>query len=161
MSVNPAVERARQYLEKFDPKLIPLEHEKTTKTSVEAAQALKVELGQIAKSILFRSGDRYGLFVAAGDIKICDKKVRALLDGGKAKIATPEEVELRTGYQVGGVCPYDIDRSIPIYLDRSMQRFDKVYTSAGSSHSLLPITLEQLQAVTGGIVVVLEKERQL
>ncbi len=161
MPINPALERARRHLAKFDLNLIPQEHEKTTKTSFEAAQALKVEVGQIAKSILFRVGDIYGLFVAAGDIKICDKKAKTLLGGGgKARIAKPDEVEEMTGFKVGGVCPFDIDQSIPIFLDRSMQRFDKVYSAAGSAHSYLPITLKQLQTVTGGAVVDMEKERR-
>ncbi len=158
MAENPALERARKFLQQFDPELVPMEHEETTKTSAEAAKALNVELGQIAKSILFRSGDKYGLFVAAGDIKINDKKVKALLGGGKAKIAKPEEVEEVTGYHVGGVCPFDIDESIPIFLDESMQRFDAVYTSAGTSHSLLPISFEKLKEVTGGTVADFKKE---
>lgn len=158
MPENPAMERARKYLEKFNLKLIPREHEKTTKTSVEAAEALNVELGQIAKSILFRSGEKYGIFVAAGDIRVCDKKVRALLGGGRAKIAKPEEVEAVTGYRVGGVCPFDIPEDVPIYLDLSMQRFDIVYTSAGTPHSLLPITFEQLELVTCGEAADIEKK---
>ncbi len=157
MPEKTSLDRARKHLEKFELNLVPREHEKTTKTSIEAAEALNVALGQIAKSILFRSGGRYGLFVAAGDIKICDKKVKNLLGGGRAKIAKPEEVEEITGYQVGGVCPFDIDSSVPIYLDQSMQRFDVVYTSAGTPHSLLPISFEQLLKVTGGEVVDIEK----
>ncbi len=158
MGDKPALERAKKYLQKFDPDLAPVEHEKTTKTSAEAAETLNVELGQIAKSILFRCGDKYGLFVAAGDIKISDKKVKALLGGGKAKIARPDEVEKITGYPVGGVCPFDIDDSVPIFLDRSMQRFDVVYTSAGTSHSLLPISSQLLPEVTGGTYVDIAKE---
>ncbi len=160
MPENPALERARKFLEKYELNLVPREHEKTTKTSAEAAEALDVALGQIAKSILFRSGERYGLFVAAGDIKICDKKVRNLLGGGRAKIARPDEVEKITGYRVGGVCPFDIDSSVPIYLDSSMQRFETVYTSAGTPHSLLPISFEQLKRVTGGEIVDIEKSRE-
>ncbi len=158
MIENPAMARARKYLEQFNLNLSPREHEKTTKTSLEAAEALNVELGQIAKTILFRSGGKYGLFVAAGDIKICDKKVKALLGGGRAKIARPDEVEKMTGYQVGGVCPFDIAEDIPIYLDRSMQRFDVVYSAAGTPNSLLPITLEQLMLVTGGVISDIEKK---
>ena len=158
MPVNSSLERARKYLDRFNPDLVPQEHENTTKTSVEAAQALGVEVGQIAKTILFRCGESYGLFVAAGDIRICDKKVKNLLGGGKARIAKPDEVEQKTGYQVGGVCPFDIDKSISIFIDRSMQRFDKVYSAAGTAHSYLPITVEQLQEVTGGKVVDMEKE---
>jgi Cys-tRNA(Pro) deacylase len=159
MSINPALERACRYLDQFKMNLKPQEHEQTTKTSVEAAQALGVEVGQIAKTILFKSGDKYGLFVAAGDITIDSKKVKALLNGGKVRIARPEEVEQLTGYQVGGVCPFDIDPLIPIFLDRSMERFDKVFSAAGSCHSFLPITMEQLQKVTGGSIVEMQKEQ--
>ncbi len=158
MSNNQNLERAKQYLDQFDLSLDPVEHEKTTKTSAEAAETLNVELGQIAKSILFRCGNRYGLFVAAGDIKISDKKVKTLLGGGKTKIAKPEEVKELTGYPVGGVCPFDINDNIPIFLDQSMMRFETVYTSAGTPHSLLPISPQQLPKVTGGKFVDLEKK---
>ena len=158
MGNNQGLERARRYLDQFNLGLQPLEHEKTTKTSAEAAETLNVELGQIAKSILFRCGNKYGLFVAAGDIKINDKKVRALLGGGKTKIAKPEEVIELTGYPVGGVCPFDIDENIPIFLDQSMMRFETVYTSAGTPHSLLPISPLQLPQVTKGEFVDLEKK---
>ena len=158
MPKNPALERAKKYLSQFNLDLKPGEHEQTTKTAVEAAEALGVEVGQIAKTILFRAGDRYGLFVAAGDIKIDNKKVKDLLGGGKVRIAKPDEVIEKTGYQVGGVCPFDIDNSISIFLDSSMKRFDKVYSAAGSSHSYLPITLDQLQEVTGGQVIDMQKD---
>ncbi len=158
MSKKPALERAKKYLSQFNLDLEPGEHEQTTKTAVEAAEALGVEVGQIAKTILFRAGEKYGLFVAAGDIKIDNKKVRSLLGGGKVRIAKPDEVAEKTGYEVGGVCPYDIEEDIAIFLDRSMERFEKVYSAAGSSHSYLPITLNQLQQVTGGQIVDLQKE---
>ncbi|MBM4234904.1 MAG: YbaK/EbsC family protein [Firmicutes bacterium] len=158
MSQSQALQRAHRYLDQFCLNLQPQEHERTTKTSIEAAQALGVTVGQIAKTILFKAGDSYGLFVAAGDITIDSKKVRALLGGGKVRIARPEEVEQITGYQVGGVCPFDIDPDIPIFLDDSMKRFEIVYSAAGSSHSFLPITLDQLKLVTSGSIVDMQKD---
>lgn len=158
MSKNPALDRACRYLEQFNLNLKPQEHEQTTKTSIEAAEALGVQVGQIAKTILFRSGERFGLFVAAGDITIDSKKVKALLGGGKVRIARPDEVEQITGYRVGGVCPFDIDPGIPIFIDDSMRRFAVVYSAAGSSHSFLPITLSQLELVTSGSIVDMQKE---
>jgi Cys-tRNA(Pro) deacylase len=158
MSDNKALERAKLYLDKFKLDLEPQEHEQTTKTSVEAAQALGVEVGQIAKTILFRAGQSYGLFVAAGDITIDAKKVKTLLGGGKVRIAKPDEVEDITGYRVGGVCPFDINPELKIFIDSSMARFDIVFSAAGSSHSYLPITLEQLEQVTGGTIVDMQKE---
>ncbi len=158
MSEMSALERAKKYLDKHNLGLVPREHEQTTKTAVEAAEALGVEVGQIAKTILFKARECYGLFVAAGDITIDNKKVKQLLGGGKVRIARPDEVEEKTGYRVGGVCPFDIEQEIPIFLDSSMKRFDKVYSAAGSSYSYLPITLEQLEQVTGGNIVDLQKD---
>jgi len=154
---NPALERAKKYLDQFELDLEPKEHKETTKTVAEAAAAIGVEEGQIAKTILFRAGTSYGLFVAAGDITIDNKKVKSLLGGGKVRIARPEEVENITGYKVGGVCPFDIDVEIPIFLDSSMGRFDKVFSAAGSSYSYLPITLQELELVTGGNIVDMKK----
>ena len=158
MPERKELERVKNYLSNFELELEPQEHRNTTKTAVEAASALGVEIGQIAKTILFRAGaDRYGLFVAAGDITIDSKKVKSLLGGGKVRIAKPEEVEEITGYRVGGVCPFDIRPEISIFLDASMLRFEKVFSAAGTPFSYLPITVEELETVTGGKVVEMQK----
>lgn len=149
------VNRVREYVQKFDVNLNPIEFTDSTSTVEEAARVLGVEPGQIAKSILFRAKENFGLFITAGDVRINLKKVKLLL-GSKPKMATPEEVEEVTGFRVGGVCPFDLKQLLPIYLDESMKRFDVVYTAAGSPRSALPITFEQLQAVTGGAVVNVE-----
>lgn len=146
------INRVRQYVKKYDVHLEPVEFAESTSTVEEAAQVLGVEPAQIAKSILFRAKDQFGLFVTAGDVRVNLKKVKTLL-GGKPKMATPEEVEEVTGFRVGGVCPFDLKQDLPIFLDESMKRFDIVYAAAGSPRSALPITFEQLQAVTGGTVV--------
>lgn len=153
ISTEQAVERVRNFIRDFDPGLEPMEYPQTTQTAADAARVLGVELGQIAKSILFRCGEKFGLFVLAGDMRMDQKKVKELLGGGKTRVARPEEVEQFTGFQIGGVCPFALKTALPIYLDRSMQRFDKVYAAAGSSYAILPITFKQLQAATGGRVI--------
>ncbi|HOL17620.1 MAG TPA: YbaK/EbsC family protein [Bacillota bacterium] len=149
----PEVERVRRYVQNFDPALEPREYPESTETAVDAARVLGVELGQIAKSILFKCGERYGLFILAGDMRMDQKKVKELLGGGKTKVASPEEVEQVTGFKVGGVCPFALKTEIPVFLDRSMQRFAKIYTAAGSSRAVLPLTFVQLEAITGGRVI--------
>ncbi|MGE5703278.1 MAG: YbaK/EbsC family protein [Clostridia bacterium] len=140
------------YVKQFDETLQPLLLAEKVPTSEEAARVLGVEVGQIAKSILFRSDDRFGLFVAAGDVRINQKKVKALLGGKKPRIATPEDVEAVTGFQVGAVCPFALRQEVPIFIDESLRRFEQVYTAAGVVESMLPITFEQLVAVTKGTV---------
>jgi len=156
MSADQAVERVRRFIQAFDPELKPMEYPESTETAPAAARTLGVELGQIAKSILFKCGEQYGLFVLAGDMRMDQKKVKALLGRGKPRVASPEEVEQVTGFQVGGVCPFGLKTELPIYLDRSMQRFDRIYAAAGSPYAVLPLTFTQLQIVTGGRIIDLE-----
>jgi prolyl-tRNA editing enzyme YbaK/EbsC (Cys-tRNA(Pro) deacylase) len=148
MNHNP-LDRVRSYVQQYQPQLEPLLFAEPLKTSDEAAQALGVEIGQIAKSILFRSDDRYALFVAAGDVRIHPKRVKAVFGGGKPKMASPEEVETVTGFRVGAVCPFALQMDIPIYVDRSLQRFSLVYTAAGVAESILPVSYDALLQMTG------------
>ncbi|QRG68411.1 YbaK/EbsC family protein [Brevibacillus choshinensis] len=152
MNTSP-LERVERFVQEFDPAIVPLLYPEPMKTSEAAATALGVEIGQIAKSILFRSGDEYAMFVAAGDVRIHAKQVKAAFHGAKAKMATPEEVEAVTGFQVGAVCPFALLREVPIYVDSSLQRFPLVYTAAGLAESLLPVSYEQLLQMTNGRVI--------
>lgn len=152
MNTSP-LERVERYVQQFDSSIVPLLFPEPMKTSEEAATGLGVEIGQIAKSILFRSHDEYALFVAAGDVRIHAKRVKAAFNGAKAKMASPEEVEAVTGFQVGAVCPFALLQEVPIFIDASLQRFSHVYTAAGIAESLLPVSYEQLLKMTNGRVI--------
>ncbi|WP_134703471.1 YbaK/EbsC family protein [Ammoniphilus sp. YIM 78166] len=143
------IARVREFLKPHG--LEPIVFDERLNTSEEAANKLGVELGQIAKSILFRSNeDQFGLFVAAGDVRIHPKQVKALIGGKKQKMANPEEVTAVTGFQVGAVCPFALLQDIPVFIDESIQRFDVVYTAAGIAESLQPISFDQLVSITSG-----------
>ncbi|GAX90013.1 YbaK/EbsC family protein [Effusibacillus lacus] len=144
--------RVRDFVKKFDPELEPIVFDQEMKTSMEAANVLGVEVGQIAKSILFQSGETFGLFVAAGDVRINTKTVKSLL-GKNPRMTSPETVERITGFRVGAVCPFALAADIPIYIDPSLSRYDVVYTAAGIPESLLPITFEKLVQITNGTLI--------
>ncbi|MET3291167.1 UNVERIFIED_CONTAM: prolyl-tRNA editing enzyme YbaK/EbsC (Cys-tRNA(Pro) deacylase) [Brevibacillus sp. OAP136] len=146
-------EDVRLFVKQHDEKLEPILLPEKVPTSEAAARVLGVEVGQIAKSILFRAEDRFGLFVAAGDVRVDQKKVKQLLGGKKPRIASPEDVVEITGFQVGAVCPFALRTDIPIFIDESLRRFPVVYTAAGVVESMLPITFDELVAVTKGMVV--------
>lgn len=148
MSASP-LEKVRTYVQHYQPDLEPILFDEPLETSEEAARALGVEVGQIAKTILFRAGDKYALFVAAGDVRIHSKRVKVALGSGKTKMASPDEVETVTGFRVGAVCPFALQMEVPIYVDRSLQRFSHVYTAAGIAESLLPVTYASLLQMTG------------
>lgn len=131
----------------------------TTPTSVDAAEKLGVEVGQIAKTILFigKSKKTY-LIVCSGNRKISSSKLKKTI-GEKAKLASYNETEKFTGYTPGGVCPFlvNVDN---ILIDESLNNYEKVFSAAGSSGSAVEANYELLLKLTEGISadITVEKE---
>jgi len=145
------IEKVKEYLSHLPFQLEVIEFAANTHTSELAAQAVGVEVGQIAKSLLFvgKEEEQAVLVVTSGDRKVDAKKLKKKM-GYKAKFANNEQVEDITGFNPGGVCPFALKKRIPILLDSSMLRFPVVYAAAGSAHSAVPITVEQLKEITAG-----------
>ncbi|MDD2619813.1 MAG: YbaK/EbsC family protein [Syntrophomonadaceae bacterium] len=145
------IARVRAYLQQRNSGLNIIELEEDTSTAFLAAQALGTEVGQIAKSILFKiNNEEYFMVVAAGDIRIDNKAIKNLV-GVRARMANADEVHEITGFNIGGVCPFAMKAEIPVYLDESLLRYDVVYAAAGTGNTALPISYQQLLDITGGI----------
>jgi prolyl-tRNA editing enzyme YbaK/EbsC (Cys-tRNA(Pro) deacylase) len=116
----------------------------STPTSEMAAAKIGCEVGQIAKSMLFKGKDGlFRLIVCAGDKRVDNKKLKAAL-GVKARFATAEETESVTGFRPGGVCPFAIDR-LPIFIDHSLSRYEIIYPAAGNDASGVPVSFGTLR----------------
>lgn len=145
------IEKVRAYLGERDPGVQIIEFDQDTSTAFLAARALDTEVGQIAKSMLFKTKrDDYLMVVSTGDVKIDGKKVKDLT-GSRARMATAEEVLEVTGFQIGGVCPFALQTEVPVYLDESLKRYNVVYAAAGTGNTAVPVSYEQLMQITGGI----------
>jgi len=121
-----------------------LEFDASSATVELAAAAVGVIPARIAKTLSFKNQeDGCLLVVTAGDQKIDNAKFKGFF-GHKAKMLTPDEARDHLGYEIGGVCPFDLPCSVPVYLDKSLQRFDTVYPACGSANSAVRLTCEEL-----------------
>lgn len=129
----------------------------STATSQQAADNVGCELGQIVKSLLFIvSGDQPVLVLASGDHMVDSRKLSDYFSVGrkKVKIAKPEQCIDITGYAPGGVPPVaHRTKGLQILIDSQLQRFNMVYAAAGSSNSIFPVNISDLQELTSGTFV--------
>ena len=124
----------------------------STATSVLAAQQLGVTVGQIAKSLLFIGKDgRYFMVIAPGDKRLSNSRLKAVT-GVKSRMATADEALQATGFRPGGVCPFGVDSSIAVFIERSLSQYGTIYPAAGTDSSGVPMTFYQLVAITDGTV---------
>jgi prolyl-tRNA editing enzyme YbaK/EbsC (Cys-tRNA(Pro) deacylase) len=134
----------------------PVMLNEAARTAQQAADALGVALGQIAKSIIFRrkSDDVAVLVVTSGDLRVDEKKVQALVcgDGGKLGRADAEFVKAKTGFSIGGVSPLAHATPPVTLIDEALFRFPEIWAAAGHPHGVFRLTPTELQAMTGAPV---------
>jgi prolyl-tRNA editing enzyme YbaK/EbsC (Cys-tRNA(Pro) deacylase) len=149
-------DHVQKALDRFDLGLEVDHYESHTFTSEDAARAIGCELGQIAKSMCLLVGEKPVLVVAGGDKRLSDAKIARYFGIGrkKVKMATPQQCVDIFGYPPGGVAPVGHRRSdITIVLDETLSRWDEIHAAAGTHHHNFTLTFEQLQEITGGIVL--------
>ena len=119
------------------------------RTAQQAADALGVALGQIAKSIIFRrrQDDAAVLVITSGDRRVDEKKVAALV--GKLGRADADFVKARTGFSIGGVAPIGHASAPVTLIDAELLRFDVIWAAAGHPHGVFQLSAQDLQRLTG------------
>ena len=123
------------------------------RTAQQAADALGIAVGQIAKSIIFRrqSDDAAVLVITSGDRRVDEKKVDARV--GRTGRADAEFVKRRTGYSIGGVSPLAHAQPPVTLIDRDLFRFDEIWAAAGHPHGVFKLRPQDLERLTGGAPV--------
>ena len=134
----------------------PVMLDDAARTAQQAADALGVALGQIAKSIIFRrkSDDVAVLVVTSGDLRVDEKKVQALVcaDGGKLGRADADFVKERTGFSIGGVSPLAHSQPPVTLIDQQLFRFSTIWAAAGHPHAVFRLSPDELVELTGAPV---------
>jgi len=143
-----SAESVRAWLDAHAPDLELIEVAESTATVATAAQALKVEPGQIAKTLAVRSGDHLFLLVTRGDSRLDNAKSKAEF-GARPRMLGPDETLAVTGHPVGGVCPFGLASPLPVYLDVSLQQFAIVYPAGGSLNTSVRTTPNRLFELVG------------
>lgn len=146
MSSAMSHESVREDLTRRAPDLTIIEAGQSTATVIEAAHALGVTPGQIAKTLALRVNERIVLLVARGDARLDNQKTRAAL-GGKPRMLDAEQTLAATSHPVGGVCPFGLPAPLPIYCDVSLRAFATVFPAAGSLNTSVEVDTERLAAL--------------
>lgn len=122
------------------------------RTAQEAADALGVGVGQIAKSVVFRRrlDAAAVLVVASGDKRVDERKVAALV--GPVGRADADFVKASTGFTIGGVAPVGHSTRPVLLIDRELFRFDEIWAAAGHPNGVFRLSPEQLVRLTAAPV---------
>jgi hypothetical protein len=154
------VQRVSQALQEAGHPHLPVMLDGAARTAQEAADGLGVQLGQIAKSVIFkRKEDGVAvLVVTSGDRRVDEKKVSALV--GKIGRADADFVKAQTGFSIGGVSPVAHLHPPVTLLDQDLWRFEDIWAAAGHPHGVFRLHPEDLKRLTAAPVAEVVQSQQ-
>jgi len=127
----------------------------SARTAAEAAASLKIEVGQIASSLIFKLPNGAPLLIiTSGRHRVDTRLVASHLRIEALDRVDAEYVKANSGYSIGGVAPIGWLSPATILIDEALNEYDVVWAAAGHPHAVYPTTYEELISVTGAIPMI-------
>ena len=152
--LSQSAQKVQDALGELGMSLEVLELPNSTRTAVEAAQAVGCQVGQIVKSLIFKANRtrRPILVIASGANRVDEKKIEAQIGEPLGK-ADADFVRQQTGFAIGGVPPVGHSHKIDTYIDRDLLSYQEVWAAAGTPRAVFRLTPQDLSKMTGGLVL--------
>lgn len=155
--MHPNAERVQTELKSLGAAGEVVELAASTRTSQEAAAAIGTTVAQIAKSLVFLTGETPVLVIASGVNRVSMEKLAAHL-GSPAIRPDAETVKRLTGFPIGGVAPVGHVTRPRVLIDRDLLQYQEIWAAAGTPNAVFRTTPEELVRMTGGEVTDIREE---
>ena len=118
-------------------------------TAAHAAEALGIEIGAIANSLVFTLDGIPLLVMTSGAHRVDTAWLGDQL-GGSITRADADLVKQATGQVIGGVAPIGHPRPLRTIVDTQLAAFPQVWAAAGHPNTVFPLTFDELVRITRG-----------
>ena len=131
-----------------------IEFDQSTRTAQEAADRVNCELGQIVKSLLFKtkSANKGILVLTSGANRVDESRIGQYV-GEPITRPDADFVRSLTGFPIGGVPPIGHPAPIETYIDEDLLQYPFVWAAAGTPNVVFRCTPSDLVNITHGRVL--------
>jgi len=155
MAEHPSITRVVSVLRAAGIAGEPRWFDDAVKTASQAADALGVEVGAIANSLVFALDGEPILVMTSGAHRVDTAWLGAQL-GGVITRADADLVRSATGQVIGGVAPVGHPEPLRTWVDTQLADYPQIWAAAGHSHAVFPTTFDELVRITGGVPTAVE-----
>jgi len=152
--LGSSAQKVQEVLKSLGLELQVVELQETTRTSADAARAVGCQVGQIAKSLVFRgeTTQRPILVIASGSNRVNEKRVGQLISETLGK-ADADFVRQKTGFVIGGVPPVGHAEKLEVFIDEDLLQYSEIWAAAGTPNAVFKLTPSDLVRMTEGRVI--------
>ncbi len=152
--LSPSAQKIQDRLIELNIPATVIEFEQSTRTAQEAADRVQCELGQIVKSLVFRTkpGNKGILVLTSGANRVDETKVGKYVG---EPITRPDADFARTlsGFSIGGVPPIGHPQPIETFIDEDLLQYPYVWAAAGTPNAVFRCSPSDLVNMTHGRVL--------
>lgn len=127
----------------------------STRTANDAAATIGCQVGQIVKSLLFRTKETHKpvLVLASGANRVNEEAIQRYIEETIIK-ADAEFAREITGFAIGGIPPLGHKNSISlVYIDKDLLQYETLWAAAGTPNAVFSLPAKELQKVTSGKII--------
>jgi Cys-tRNA(Pro) deacylase len=126
----------------------------STRSAIEAAQAIGCSVEQIVKSLIFRTKEsKQPILVLASGPNRVNEKIIAQHVSQEIEKADADFTREVTGFAIGGIPPIGHKTKIETYIDEDLLKYPEVWAAAGTPNAVFCLASNQLQKLTDGKVI--------
>jgi prolyl-tRNA editing enzyme YbaK/EbsC (Cys-tRNA(Pro) deacylase) len=161
---HPAVRRVLAAAERKGVELDVVAFDESTHTAQDAADALRAELGQIVKSLVFVVPSDDGLepvvCLVSGQNRVDVARLAAVTGAADIRRATAREANDLTGFVIGGIPPIGFERPVRMIMDPDLGRYPTVWAAAGLPTVVFGVPPATLRTLANATVSPITEERR-
>jgi prolyl-tRNA editing enzyme YbaK/EbsC (Cys-tRNA(Pro) deacylase) len=154
MALSSSAQKVQDALNQYGLQLEVVELPASTRSAIEAAQAIGCQVEQIAKSLVFRAekSGRPVLVIASGPNRVNEKRIGETLGEAIGK-ADADFVRSQTGFVIGGVPPVGHIQPLVTFIDGDLLKLDEIWAAAGTPNAVFRLLPQDLVRITSGQVI--------
>ncbi len=149
--MTQAIRVLKQHKVKFAP--LPYKYEEKGGTKV-SARELGVDEFQVIKTLVMEDDRGEALIVLMhGSCEVSLKHLARQLKVKQISPCPPEKADRLTGYQTGGISPFGTKQQLPVYIEESILKLDKICINGGRRGLLVEIEPQALVKILNPTLV--------
>jgi len=151
-------ERVKEYLDRSGVSYEPFSHPKVF-SCIEEAQALGIDAGEIAKTLVVKIKDKRALVVLPGSLRLDIRKLKDITESGQVRLLTEDEMGTEfPEFEIGAIPPLGELFGLLVYLDRRLLDHETIIFTGGTHTDSIKMKCVDLVNLVNPDIVDLAKE---
>jgi len=126
--------------------------DKIPRTAQDVERIYGCPIHQVLKTLIFIGKTEQIIVVLPGDKRADMNKLKEVTKQNNLRMARPDEVKEITGYTIGGISPFGIEKNVKKIIDESVFKIKTVNIGSGKAEIGIELNSEELRRAWDGII---------